>query len=243
LTSPQLGTTELTVLIPVHNEEKRIRQCLERLTEFLSTNHPSSEIVISEDGSTDRTVELANEFKAKSSAAIPVTLLHSEKRLGKGGGLKRGLEAANGTYTVFTDTDLPVPLPTISEALTMLKSGADVVAGSRTMPGSSRDEPLLRQALSQGFHALARVLLGMRWDSQCGFKAVRTEVGRKALERIANPGFAYDVEFLLEAKKMNARIVEIPVHWHYNKDSSMRLKRDVFGMFQELLRIFFKAVS
>jgi hypothetical protein len=78
----------------------------------------------------------------------------------------------------------------------------------------------------------------MRWDSQCGFKAVRTSVGRAAFSKIVNPGFAYDVEFLLKAKRMGARVVELPVQWRYSNDTSMRLSRDIFGMFRELLRIF-----
>jgi dolichyl-phosphate beta-glucosyltransferase len=232
---------ELTVLIPAHNEEKRMHSCLTRLSSFLKVNHPSSEIVISEDGSKDRTIEIVQDFQKNSESVVPVVLLHAETRLGKGGGLKRGMEAARGRYTVFTDTDLPVPLDTITRAVQLLGQGADVVAGSRVMKGSSRDEPYRRRALSKGFHVLARVLLGMRWDSQCGFKAVRTSVGRRAFAMIANPGFAYDVEFLIQAKRIGANVVELPVQWHYNADSSMRLSRDIMGMFRELLHIFLQA--
>jgi glycosyltransferase involved in cell wall biosynthesis len=215
--------------------------CLTRLSDFLKLNHPSSEIVISEDGSKDATIEIVQEFKMHNQGGVPIVLLHAEKRLGKGGGLKRGIEVAQGRYTVFTDTDLPVPLDTITSAVQLLEKGADVVAGSRVMKGSSRDEPFRRKALSKGFHVLARILLGVRWDSQCGFKAVRTSVGRNAFAQIANPGFAYDVEFLIQAKRLGANIVELPVHWHYSKDSSMRLSRDIMGMFRELLRIFTQA--
>ena len=215
--------------------------CLAQLSSFLRANHPSSEIVISEDGSKDRTVDIVNEFKKNNPSGVPITLLHSDMRLGKGGGLKRGIEVAQGVYTVFTDTDLPVPLETITRAVELLQGGADVVAGSRVMKGSSRDEPFRRKALSKGFHVLARVLLGMRWDSQCGFKAVKTGVGQRAFAQIANPGFAYDVEFLIQAKRVGAKVVELPVQWHYNPDSSMRLSRDIMGMFRELMHIFFQA--
>jgi dolichyl-phosphate beta-glucosyltransferase len=232
---------ELTVLIPAHNEEKRMHSCLTGLSSFLEANHPSSEIVISEDGSRDKTVEIVHDFQSSAENVVPVVLLHTETRLGKGGGLKRGMEAARGRYTVFTDTDLPVPLVTITSAVQLLEQGADVVAGSRVMKGSRRDEPFRRRALSKGFHVLARVLLGMRWDSQCGFKAVRTSVGRRAFAMIANPGFAYDVEFLIQAKRIGANVVELPVQWHYNADSSMRLSRDIMGMFRELLHIFLQA--
>jgi dolichyl-phosphate beta-glucosyltransferase len=232
---------ELTILIPAHNEEKRMHSCLTRLSSFLKLNHASSEIVISEDGSKDRTVEIVHEFQRRAENGVPVVLLHAEARLGKGGGLKRGMEAAQGRWTVFTDTDLPVPLFTITRAVQLLEQGADVVAGSRVMKGSSRDEPFRRKALSKGFHVLARILLGMRWDSQCGFKAVRTSVGRRAFAMMANPGFAYDVEFLIQSKRIGANVVELPVHWHYDTDSSMRLSRDIMGMFRELLHIFIQA--
>jgi dolichyl-phosphate beta-glucosyltransferase len=232
---------QLTVLIPAHNEEKRMESCLRLLSSFLSLNHPSSEIVISEDGSKDKTVEIVRDFKTRAKNGVPIVLLHAETRLGKGGGLKRGIEVARGRCTVFTDTDLPVPLDAITQAVQLLKHGADVVAGSRVIKGSSRDEPFRRKALSEGFHVLARVLLGMRWDSQCGFKAVKTSVGRRAFAMMTNPGFAYDVEFLLQSRRLGAKVVELPVHWHYNRDSSMRLSKDVMGMFRELLQIFIQA--
>jgi len=214
---------------------------LSRLSAFLRANHPSSEIVISEDGSKDRTVDIVNQFKKNNPSGLPITLLHSGLRLGKGGGLKRGIEVAQGVYTVFTDTDLPVPLETITRAVELLRGGADVVAGSRVMKGSSRDEPFRRKALSKGFHVLARVLLGIQWDSQCGFKAVKTIVGQVAFAQMANPGFAYDVEFLIQAKRGGAKVVELPVQWHYNPDSSMKLSRDIMGMFKELMHIFLQA--
>jgi glycosyltransferase involved in cell wall biosynthesis len=231
---------ELSILIPAHNEEKRMEACLIRLTDFLKHTHPSSEIVISEDGSKDRTVEIVNEFKQNNSE-IQISLLHAKERLGKGGGLKRGIEACNGRFTVFTDTDLPVPLETISQAVEILRGGADVVAGSRVMKGSKRDEPLKRRVLSRGFHYLALISLGMRWDSQCGFKAVRTSVGRDLFSHMANPGFAYDVDFLLQAKREGVNVVEMPVEWHYNTDSSVKLSKDILGMFKELVHIFFQA--
>lgn len=231
---------ELSILIPAHNEEKRMETCLIRLTDFLKHTHPLSEIVISEDGSKDRTVKIVNESQQKNSE-IQIILLHATERLGKGGGLKRGIEACNGQFTVFTDTDLPVPLETITRAVELLKGGADVVAGSRVMRGSKRDEPLKRRILSRGFHYLALISLGMRWDSQCGFKAVRTSVGRDLFSQMANPGFAYDVDFLIQAKRKGVNVVEMPVEWHYNADSSMRLSKDILGMFRELVHIFFQA--
>jgi dolichyl-phosphate beta-glucosyltransferase len=229
---------ELTVLIPAHNEEKRMENCLTQLSNFLKLSHPSSEIVISEDGSKDRTLEIVNKFIERSASETCITLLHADKRLGKEGGLKRGIEVAQGRYTVFTDTDLPVPLETITSALRLLRTGADIVAGSRVMKGSSRDEPFRRRALSKGFHVLARILLGVRWDSQCGFKAVSTSIGRGVFARVANSGFAYDVEFLIHARRLGAKVVELPVQWHYNKDSSVKLSKDAMGIFRDLLHIF-----
>lgn len=231
---------ELSILIPAHSEEKRMEACLISLVDFLKRTHPSSEIVISEDGSKDRTVEIVNEFKQRNSE-IQITLLHASERLGKGGGLKRGIVACNGQFSVFIDTDLPVPLETISQAVELLRSGADVVSGSRVMKGSKRNEPLKRRVLSRGFHYLALVSLGMRWDSQCGFKAVRTGVGQELFSQMGNPGFAYDVDFLIQAKRKGVNVVELPVEWHYNADSSMRLSKDILGMFKELVHIFFQA--
>ncbi len=226
------------MLIPAYNEQNRIHQCLERIAPFLSQTHPSSEIVISEDGSKDRTVEIVNTFKQQYNGKVPITLLHSDTRLGKVGGLRKGIEVAKGSYTIFTDTDLPVPLEAFTQAVELLKNGADVVAGSRVIKGATRNEPLNRRFLSHCFHYLARILLGIRWDSQCGFKVVRTAIGKEAFAKVTNSGFAYDVEFLIQVQRLGAKIVEMPVQWHYSPDSSMKLRREVVGMFRELLEIF-----
>jgi len=234
---------ELSVLVPAHNEESRIGQCLHRLSLFLSNNHPSSEILVSEDGSSDGTLEIVREFEKQNRERIPIRLLDGPRRLGKGAGLKRGIQAARGTYTVFIDADLPVQLDSITSAVQLLKSGADVVAGSRCLKGSSRDDPFRRRALSHGYRFLAKLLLGLPWDSQCGFKAFRTDVGCKAFALTGNSGFAFDVEFLLQARRVGANIVELPVIWSHHDGSSLSLSRDIIGMGYELLDIFLREMT
>ena len=231
---------ELSVLVAAHSEEKRIERCLAQLSSFLRAAHPRSEIVVSEDGSKDRTATIISEFKERNNGPVPVIFLHSSRRLGKGAGLKRAIHTASGRYAVFIDADLPVPLESITAAVAMLEQGADLVVGSRTTRGSSRNDPFLRRVLSHGFHILARLLLGIRWDSQCGFKALRTFVGRKVLSRVVSAGFAFDVDLLLNARRIGARIVEIPVQWRCGKHSSVRLPRDVIRMFTELMKILFR---
>jgi len=234
---------ELSVLIPAHNEEGRIGQCLQRLSLFLSNNHPSSEILVSEDGSSDGTLEIVREFERENGERIPIRLLDGPRRLGKGAGLKRGINAARGTYTAFIDVDLPVQLGSITSALQLLKSGADVVAGSRCLTGSTRDDPFRRRVLSHGYRFLAKLLLGLPWDSQCGFKAFRTEVGCKAFAMTGNSGFGFDVDFLLQARRIGANIVELPVNWTHQDGSSLSLSRDMMGMGCELLDVFLREMT
>jgi len=232
----EVFNSELSVLIPAYNEEKRIGPCLERLSAFLRANHPSSEIIVSSDGSRDRTEMIVREYMDKQPE-VPVRVFHSPKRLGKGGGFKRAIQAAEGRYTVLIDTDLPVPLETITRAVRELENGTDVVAGSRLAKGGSRRDRVSRKFMSYGFHLLVRLLFGMRLDSQCGFKGVKTNLGRRVFARVVNPGLAFDVEFLIRAKQLGANIVEFPVRWENGTGSSLRLFRDSFGMLRELLRI------
>jgi glycosyltransferase involved in cell wall biosynthesis len=208
------------IVVPAHNEESRIAHCLN----YLLNQFPDTEIIVSEDGSTDDTVEVAKKF--------PVTVLHSKERLGKIAGIKRGISVVSEPYIVIADVDTLVSPSTYVMAVGLLDAGFDLVAGKRVF----RTESFTRRFLGKAFHELVYLMFGLEWDTQCGFKAIRTPLAQKIYRNIKNGGFTYDVSLFLEAEHLKAKIVELPIMAIHYGDSKVT-KRDITTMLRDLLRI------
>lgn len=228
---------ELSIVIPAHNEEGRILDCLEKVSRKFSW----SEIIVSEDGSSDRTVEIVKSFhkKNRNKNGKNVRLLTSEKKLGKGGGLIRGLLAARGKKIVFMDADcsvLPDEIPRLIDAL----DDADIAIGSRAMTGARIlvQPPISRRITGRVFNTLVNLMFGLRCsDTQCGFKALTRNAVKKIIPGLVSRGFEVDVEILGRAKKMGLRVAEVPVDWSYRGDSKVNVMRESVLMLAGILRI------
>lgn len=228
-------TTTLSIVIPAHNEGTRISGCLKKVRDFLKGRR-DIEVIISEDGSTDNTLEVARSFAKRDGR---MRILHSARRLGKGGGLMKGLAAARGQNVVFMDADCavePSEIPKLLEGL----CGADIAIGSRTLKESVivKQSPLTRQIAGTAFNLLVNLLFGLHSsDTQCGFKAMRKPAVSAILPRLRLTGFETDVEMLVVAKRLGLRVAEVPIRWRHIDGS----KVDVFGesarMFLGVLRL------
>lgn len=221
---------ELSIVIPAHNEEARILDCLGRV----SGKFAWAEIIVSEDGSTDATVEIVDSFRKKWKN---VRLLTSKKRLGKGGGLIRGLMAARGRKIVFMDADCSV-LPSEIQGLLDVLDNADMAIGSRAVPGARIlvQPPLSRRITGRVFNTLVNLIFGLHCsDTQCGFKALTKKAVRKIIPRLVSRGFEVDVEILARAKRMGLGVVEVPVNWSYKGDSKVNVMRESISMFAGIL--------
>lgn len=225
----------LSVVIPAHNEERRLRRTLPMIVEYLRSAFLSSEIIVSEDGSVDRTVDFVRKLSKVTERPV-VRILSSPNRLGKGGGVRRGVFAAVGRYLILMDADLPVQLSSIERAVDELSLGADIVLGSRDLPESSRNEPMLRRLLGRGFHFLVRILFQLDFDTQCGFKAFRRESVLPLFQDLSLDSFAYDVELVSQALETELRIVELPVDYKYDLRTSVRFT-DIPEMLLDLIRL------
>ncbi|MBI4055131.1 MAG: glycosyltransferase family 2 protein [Elusimicrobia bacterium] len=235
-----MSSPELSVIVPVHNEERRLPRNLPRILGHLEKHHPSFELLLCEDGSTDRTVEVARTFLNSVPGA---KILSFPIRRGKGYGVRRGVLASCGRHVLFLDVDLSTPLETISEALRGLAGGADMVIGSRALEASkiTRPQPPHRRMAARLFNFLRNALLGpgiARFaDSQCGFKALRGDAGRELFSRMAIDGFLFDVELLSLALRQGWRILEIPVTWGDDPGSQVRFFSDGWRTVRDLWRI------
>ena len=225
----------LSVVIPAHNEQARLPGTLEQVFDFLASQPYSAEVLVVENGSADRTYEVARSFCARHES---LRVLREAQR-GKGLAVRRGMLEAVGEFRFLCDADLSMPIEEVSRFLPPARVDVDVALGSREAPGSVvLDLPPQRRRMGRAFNALVRLLAlpGLR-DTQCGFKCFRAAVAEEvfALQRL--DGMAFDVEVLWIARHLGYRIEEVPITWRFDADSRVRPVRDSMKMALELLTI------
>ena len=225
----------LSIVIPAHNEESRLPDTLEQLIRFLGQQTFTSEIIVVENGSQDRTYALAKEFADRYAN---MRVIQNDRR-GKGLAIQRGVQEARGEYIFMCDADLSMPVEEISKFLPPQLPGVDIAIGSREAPGAVRyNEPYYRHFTGRIFNTLIRLLvLPTLQDTQCGFKCIRAGVARDIFPYQTLTGWAFDVELLYIARRHGYRIVEIPIDWYFNADSKISVLRDSLRMFLDLLLI------
>jgi dolichyl-phosphate beta-glucosyltransferase len=225
----------LSVIVPAYNEERRLPATLEKLRAYLSRQPFSHDVWVVDNGSTDRTADLVRSFAQRYPA---LRLVQSSVR-GKGVAVRTGMLAAQGQYRFLCDADLSMPVEEFELFYPPRLIGADVAIGSREAEGSRRfGEPGYRHLTGRVF-SLAVKLLVMRGfeDTQCGFKCFRAAAAEDLFSRQRFDGWSFDVEVLYLARRRGFSIREIPVSWHYQPDSRIRLMGDSLRMFTDLIRI------
>mgnify|MGYP000468806795 CR=1 FL=1 len=227
----------LSVVVPAYNEEKRIGFSLFRIKDYLQSRNLSAEVIVVDDGSTDRTAEVAREIMADYPEFRVIS--HPVNR-GKGAAVRTGALQARGELVLFTDADLSTPIEELEKFLPLSREGYEVVIGSRALPESEIKERQgwLREHLGKGFNLLVRLLVlkGFK-DTQCGFKLFWKEAAREIFFRLETEGFAFDVEVLLLARKLGYKIAQVPVVWVNHPESRVRLVRSSLKMLGELIKI------
>jgi dolichyl-phosphate beta-glucosyltransferase len=234
------GPVSLSVVIPAYNEEKRLGATLATVCAYLAAQPWDWEVRVVDDGSRDRTVAIAQEA-GRADCRVAV---QREPHRGKGGAVKAGLLAARGDYRFICDADLSMPIAEIARFLPPSLDGFDVAIGSREGIAARRiGEPIYRHLMGRLFN------VGVRWltlpriqDSQCGFKMVTAAAVNTIFPRVTVDGWAFDVEALTIARAHRLRIVEVPIEWHYRRESQIHMVRDGFAMLREVLRIRARAV-
>jgi dolichyl-phosphate beta-glucosyltransferase len=229
--------TELSVVIPAYNEESRLGTTMARVLEYLVQKGRSFELIVVDDGSRDKTVELAAAIQAKDSR---VKVLSNGTNRGKGYSVRRGMLAATGDLILFSDADLSSPIEEVEKLESSIHQGHDVAIGSRDIIGShvERPQPLHRRLMGYSFMVLRDwiAVSGFR-DTQCGFKLFRAACAREIFSRSIEEGFCFDVEILAIAKTLGYRMCEVPVVWRNDERSKVNPISDPLKMFLALFRI------
>ncbi len=225
----------LSVVIPAYNEESRIGGTLERLVEFLDAQPWDWEIRVVDDGSADATARIV----AERAASEPRIRLQREPHRGKGGAVRAGVLAADKHFRFICDADLSMPLGELPRFLPPVLEDADLAIGSREGHGARRvGEPFVRHLAGRAFNYVVQQLTvaGIE-DTQCGFKMFSARAAESIFPLVRVDGWAFDVEVLYIARHQRLRIVEVPIEWHYRRESKLSMMRDGAAMMAELLRI------
>jgi glycosyltransferase involved in cell wall biosynthesis len=225
----------LSIIIPAYNEEVRLPNTLEQVTTFLNVQAYPAEVLVIENGSQDRTLEIAREFSQRFAY---VKALHVDGR-GKGLAVKYGMQKATGEYRFICDADLSMPIKEVNRFIPPELPVMDIAIASREAPGAVRyNEPLYRHLTGRFFNLVVRglALPGLQ-DTQCGFKCFRGTVADEIFPLQTINGWSFDVEVLFIARQRGYRIVEIPVPWYFSPDSKVRVFRDLYKVGLDLLAI------
>lgn len=213
------------VVLPVYNEEARIERLLDHLDEAMEEAGIAYRVILVDDGSRDRTLEIV----ARAAARMPIRVLRHEINQGLGGTIRDGLvaaaeEAGPRDIIVTMDADDTHAPGLILRMTRMISEGHDVVIASRYREGSRAvGVPLLRRALSYGASWLFRIVFPIRGvkDYTCGYRAYRASVVRDALDRygrgfLDQDGFQCMVDILLKLRRMHLIFGEVPFILRYD---------------------------
>lgn len=232
----------LSLIIPAYNEEAILPSTIETLTRDLSAMAEGGaldayEIVFVSDGSKDQTPDILRAAAKKDARIVPVIYTPNK---GKGGAVREGILASHGDVILYTDCDLAYGTAVIADAVKALKeAGTDILIGSRAIhPEGYEGYTWARLVASRAYLKLLSLYAGFSHsDSQCGFKAMKGDIGRSIFAEIKTVGFAFDLEFLLRAGKRGCTFTEFPVKIVNHRDSSVHLLRDSIRMLGDLRKI------
>lgn len=202
---------DLSVIIPLFNEEKRIPKSFKKIDKFFSDKKINIEYIFVDDASTDKTYKVVSKFKTKYS----FYLTKLSKNKGKGGALKKGVEIAQGKYIMFTDADLSTPIEEFDKLFPFLKK-YDIVIGSRRLKDSDVkiSQPIHRKVLGYIFYTIFSIFFKSPVkDTNCGFKMYKQHVAKKLYSKVKNTRWGFDAEVIFLATKFNFKIREVPVIW------------------------------
>jgi dolichyl-phosphate beta-glucosyltransferase len=238
----QVGVPELSIVIPAYNEEARLPRALTRIGEYFSgPRAPYSldrmEILIVDDGSTDWTRRIAEEWSRVMPA---VRLVSNGDNRGKGYSVRHGMLEARGRLALFTDADLSSPIEQIERLLVAIEIGNDVAIGSRALDRSLifGRQSRMREIAGIIFNGFVRLFTGLRFhDTQCGFKIFVREASRIVFEQQRIERFGFDPEILFLAERHGLRAAEIPVRWAHDPATKVHVVRDSLLMFGDLVYI------
>jgi glycosyltransferase involved in cell wall biosynthesis len=210
-----LHRSAVSVIIPAYNEERTIGDVISNTSRILDDLDVPYEIIVVNDGSTDKTGLVASSYK--------VTLVTNSTNRGKGYSLRRALKLAQGEIIVTLDSDGEHKPKEIPDLIVPLYNGADVVAGSRFLGRQSHVTTKLNAMGNFFFNAAIMTLTGQRvTDSQTGFRAMKSDALRKL--NLESDGYEIETEITVKSLRNGLSFKEMPISVERRKYSVSKLK-------------------
>ena len=231
-----------SIVIPAYNESARIPAALQQVVACVRERAWHAEVIVVNDGSTDRTAEVVRDF---ARTAPEVRLVENPGNRGKGYSVRAGMLQALGEIVMFTDADLSSPIEEAERLFDAIAAGADIAIGSRWLEKNrqTQRQPLYRQFFGRCFNAVTRLVMGLPFaDTQCGFKAFTRHAAQTVFQLQTIERWGFDPEILFIALKRGFRVVEVPVSWGHDERTRMSYIKDGAQMLEEIATIRWNAL-
>lgn len=220
------------LVIPALNEEARIGDAIAALHETNTAAGLNVRYIVVDNGCVDATAEIVD---AVHGLDVPIDFMSCQTR-GKGAAVRAGIKRCSAPYVGYCDADRSTPPSSVERGVNLLRSGWEVVIGSRRCAGAEYmvSQSTTRRLGSFAFHAMATRMTGPMSDTQCGFKLFTAPAARALFDATTLNGFAFDVELLALARKADLRMIELPIKWSESEGSTFRPIHDGLRSFGEL---------
>lgn len=225
---------KICVVIPVYNEEEQLEWSVKEVLEVCKKNYKSFEILIADNASTDRTLEIAKKLKRSYKE---VDYIHLDQK-GRGRALKKAWVSTDADIMCYMDVDLSTDLRHLRQLTDAIEKGYDISFGSRHHKESKLERSVKRDILSKGYNLLLKTFLSFPFrDAQCGFKAVDKQVVKELVPKIKNNEWFFDTELIIKGLHAGYRLKSIPVEWIEDKGSTVRIKKIVESYLKNIFRV------
>ena len=231
------GRPYISIVIPARNEEARLGLSLVTIADYLDRENIHAEILVVDDGSTDRTARVAAEgLEGRRGRVIAL-----EENRGKGHAVRRGVLEAAGRWVLMTDADLSTPIEEYARLAQAVRDhDLDLAIGSRALPDSRVEihQHPVRETMGKTFNLLMRAMTGLDFrDTQCGFKLLDRKRTQPLFERMVVDRFAFDVELLFLSVRFGLSVREVPVIWRNSPGSRVSVIGDPLNMLWDVARV------
>ena len=234
---------ELSIIFPIYNEEKRLKKNLNKLLNlFKPFNSINFEIILVNDGSTDNSNNIINEFLKliNNKYKKKIFYIYYKINRGKGFALKKGVNIAKKKWILTCDIDFSAnPNEMIKwDKLNYIKSDKCCYFGSRKLKNSVIKYKYYRRFVGEIFTLLIYFMFNLNIrDTQCGFKLYNKHYAKNIFNQLVENGYAHDVEIAVLLKKKLIKIIELPIKWTHEEKSKVNIFYDGIIMVIKLILI------
>ena len=231
-----MNTPDITLIIPMYNENGIIKETVNTLHKYMSERFESYEILFSDDGSKDGCGDTVRKMELPNVRVVGYSQNH-----GKGCAIRTAMLEAKGRIIMFTDADLAYGEEIVGRFFDILDNDADasMLIGSRNLSKDGYEGyTFLRKIMSKAYIKVLGIIGGFKLsDSQCGCKAFKNDAAKDIFSRCKVDRFAFDFEVIIWAQKLGYKISEAPVKIINHRESTVRIFRDTFKMLKDVIGI------